>query len=166
MKAQIVNEHDEVIGLKERSEIDDKQDIYRISSLWITNSIGEALLALRSRQKQNDPNTWGPAVTGTIEEEETYDQNIYKEAMEEIGLSGVTFTKGPKTRIRVPRNHFCQWYFAQIDREIDSLTLQPEEVDELQWISMPKLLSELKTHPEKYAPSMPEIMSQLFPELT
>jgi len=162
MKAQIVDEQDNVIGLKERTEIDHVNDIYRVSSLWVTNPKGEILLAHRSPEKRNDPNTWGPAVAGTIEENENYDENIYKEAMEEIGLEGVQFTKWIKTHVTYPRNYFCQWYFVTVDREIESFVMQPEEVDGLMWISVEKFLQDLKTNPEKYVPAMPQIMTQLF----
>ncbi len=163
MKAQIVDENDNVIGLKERDQIDHQSDIYRVTSLWVTNPKGEILLAHRSPQKRNDPNTWGPAVAGTIEEDENYDENIYKEAMEEIGLTGVTFTKGPKTRVSFPRNYFCQWYFAEIDREISTFVMQPEEVDELLWISLEEFLDDSIKNPSKYVPAMPQIIDQLFP---
>ena len=164
MKAQIVDEQDNVIGLKERNLIDYQKDIYRVSSLWLTNPKGEILLAHRSAEKRNDPNTWGPAVAGTIEEDENYEENIYKEAMEEIGLEGVKFTKGPKTRVNYPRNYFCQWYFVEIDREIDSFVMQPEEVDGLKWISMDEFMKDLVENPDNYVPNMPQIMAQLFPQ--
>lgn len=165
MKAQIVNENDEVIGLKERDMIDHQNEIYRVTSLWLTNPKGEILLAHRSPEKRNDPNTWGPAVAGTIEEDENYDENIYKEAMEEIGLEGVEFTKGPKTRVNFPRDYFCQWYFADVDRDIDSFVMQPEEVDELKWISMEDFLEDLSKNPGNYVPAMPQIIDQLFPDI-
>jgi isopentenyldiphosphate isomerase len=165
MKAQIVDENDNIIGLKERDQIDHQNDIYRVTSLWLTNSKGEILLAHRSPEKRNDPNTWGSAVAGTIEEDESYDENIYKEAMEEIGLNGVVFTKGPKTRVSYPRNYFCQWYFVEIDREIESFVMQPEEVDALTWISMEEFLKDLRNKPDKYVPAMPQIIEQLFPDI-
>lgn len=165
MKAQIVDENDNVVGLKERNLIDSKKDIYRVTSLWVTNSRGEILLAHRSPQKRNDPNTWGPAVAGTIEEDEEYEENIYKEAIEEIGLEGFAFTKGPKTRVHYPRNYFCQWYFVEIDREIKSFVMQPEEVDALKWISMEEFLDDLVQNPSNYVPAMPQIIDQLFPDI-
>ena len=39
------------------------------------------------------PEVWGPAVSGTNEEGETYDSNIIKEAQEEIGLTGYTLIR-------------------------------------------------------------------------
>jgi len=37
MKIQIVDDKDQLIGVKERNEVDYKTDIYRVSALWLTN---------------------------------------------------------------------------------------------------------------------------------
>jgi len=87
----IVKNNDEIIKYKKRSEILEN-DIYRVSSLWITNSSGEVLLAKRAKIKKNHPGVWGPAVSGTVEKDETYYENILKETNEEIGLD-VDFVK-------------------------------------------------------------------------
>ncbi|MEI7562268.1 MAG: hypothetical protein WCJ39_00675 [bacterium] len=52
----VVNEQDEIIGYKERSEIQ-KEDIYRVTALWITNNKGEILIAQRAFTKRNNPGT-------------------------------------------------------------------------------------------------------------
>lgn len=161
MKIQIVDEQDNVIGVKERTGVDYKTDIYRVSALWLTNSKGQTLLAKRAAVKGNDPGKWGPAVAGTIDEGETYDDNIYKEAIEEIGLGGAEFTKGKKTRITYPRNYFCQWYFVTIDREADTFIMQANEVDELEWVDIEQMKKELKVNPDKYVPAMQQIVSKL-----
>lgn len=154
MKIQIVNNQDEPIGVKERSELDYATDIYRISALWLTNTKGQSLLAKRAHTKDKDPGKWGPAVAGTVDEGETYRQNIYKEAAEEIGLSGVTFTKGVKMHTLHPRQSFTQWYTVKLDRTIASFTRQVSEVDALEWVNTEQLKAELQTNPGKYIPSM------------
>lgn len=161
MKIQIVNQKDEFIGVKERSEIDYSIDIYRVSALWLTNSSGQALLAKRAATKDKDPGKWGPAVAGTIEEGETYDSNIYKEAGEEIGLTGVEFTKTKKLYTDHPRKAFTQWYSGTVDREVSDFTRQVEEVDELAWVDVAKMKQDLQSDPDKYIPAMPFIVSEL-----
>lgn len=161
MKIQVVNEQDEIIGVKERTEIDYAIDIYRVSALWITNPHGQILLAKRAMVKDKDPGKWGPAVAGTIDEGETYDENIYKEAQEEIGLSGIEFTKTKKIRITHPRNYFCQWYSAVVDREPRDFTLQEDEVDELAWFDVEKMKQELNINPDTYVPAMQQIVNEL-----
>lgn len=162
MKIQIVNNQDEPVGVKERSEIDYKNDIYRVSALWLMNSKGQTLLGQRAFTKDKDPGKWGPAVAGTIDEGETYDDNIYKEADEEIGLTGVRFVKGNKIRITYPRNCFFQWYFATIDRGTDTFKKQVDEVAELEWIDVEQVKQELQTNPDKYIPGMKQIVGGCF----
>jgi isopentenyldiphosphate isomerase len=136
MLMQVVDGNDEYIGDKERSELDFQKDIYRVAALWLTNSANEVLIAQRKFSKDRDPGLWGPAVAGTVEPGETYETNIYKEAEEEIGLSGLVFTLGPKLRVKTPRNYFCQWY-------------------------KDKLVQEVAQQPEKYIPTMAEVLSIL-----
>lgn len=161
MKIQIVDENDKFVANKERSEVDYQSDIYRVSALWLTNSKGQTLLAKRAIVKDKDPGKWGPAVAGTIDEGETYDENIYKEADEEIGLTGQQFKKGPKILIKHPRTYFCQWYFVTLDRDVDSFVMQENEVDELAWVDTEQMKQELATNPDKYVPAMNQIVSEL-----
>lgn len=161
MKIQIVDEHDRPIGVRDRKEVDYKIDIYRVSALWLTNPNGQTLLAKRAAVKDKDPNKWGPAVAGTIDEGETYDTNVYKEAEEEIGLTGELFTKGPKILIKYPRTYFCQWYFVTLDRDVDSFIMQEDEVAELAWIDTERLKEDLRNNPDRYVPAMPQIVHEL-----
>lgn len=161
MKIQIVNDQDDLIGAKERNEIDHKIDIYRVSALWLTNSQGQTLLARRALVKDKDPGKWGPAVAGTVEEDETYDTNIYKEAMEEIGLTNTQFTKGIKMFITHPRRYFCQWYFVTLDRDPAQFVMQPEEVDALEWVEIDHLKKELRENPDNYVQALPQIIEEL-----
>lgn len=78
MKYLVVNESDEVIATKERAELL-TTDIVRVSALWLTNSQGEVLLAKRAASKKYDASKWGPAAAGTVEECESYEQNMVKE---------------------------------------------------------------------------------------
>lgn len=141
MRIPIVNEEDEIIGYKERSDIDTEKDLIRATGLWLTDHDGNILLAQRAFIKKHDPGFWGPAVAGTVEEGETYQSNIIKEAEEEIGLKGVEFTQGPKVRMY---NGLAQWFMAVIDHEYPFVK-QDEEVEQIKWftkIELEKLLEE------------------------
>lgn len=159
---QVVNEADEIVGFKLRHDIDFKNDIYRIGAVWITNSKDEVLMAQRALTKDKDPGMWGPAAAGTLEKDETYETNAYKEAEEEIGLTGVKFTIGPKMRFGEPRHAFCQWYFASVDKAASDFKLQAEEVEQLAWIPKEELIADVSAHPEKYTPSMPLILKEIY----
>lgn len=157
---QVVDEADKIIGHKLRDEIDFKKDIYRISALWLTNSKGEVLIAQRLLTKDKDPGKWGPAAAGTLEEGETYESNMYKEAEEEIGLFGTKFIKGPKQRFHA-REAYCQWYIGECDWGTDQFVRQPEEVEKVSWINRTELALDVRNNPDKYVPSMASILDLL-----
>jgi isopentenyldiphosphate isomerase len=145
----IVNDQDEIIGHKERGTLI-QADIYRVAALWVTNSEGSILLAQRQFGKRHDPGKWGPAVAGTVDEGETYDSNIIKEAEEEIGLTSIQPIEGPKRRVADEYNYFCQWYTLVVDKPAVEFVLQEEEVARVKWFTPAELESDLQEHPEKY----------------
>lgn len=152
-KIIIVDENDNVIGHKEFKEMK-TEDIYRVSALWIENSDGFVLLTKRALTKEHDPGKWGPAVAGTLEERETYEQNVVKEAEEEIGLKETEFLKGPKVRIYGKHNFFCQWFILKTESKLSEFKIQKEEVDEIKWFSKETLLKEIELNPEKFLLNM------------
>lgn len=160
-KIIIVNSNDEIIGSKLRGTLIDDQDIYRVAALWLNNSQGDILLAQRHHSKKNDPGKWGPAVAGTVEEGETYESNIIKEAQEEIGLINIKPEIGPKIMIEGERRYFTQWYRLVIDKDIKDFKIQENEVEALQWFSLKELTEELKNNPDKFLKRMGKYL-QLF----
>jgi isopentenyl-diphosphate delta-isomerase len=145
----IVNDQDEIIGHKERGTLT-KEDIYRVSALWVKNTQGDILLAQRKFTKSHDPGKWGPAVAGTLDEGETYESNIIKEAEEEVGLKGIKPIPGPNIRVRGEYNYFDQWYTLVVDKPAEDFTIQEEEVEQVKWLTRAELEKELQEHPEKY----------------
>lgn len=120
-------------------------------------STGNVLMAQRAWTKRNNPGQWACAVAGTIEEGETYDSNIVKEIEEEIGLTCLSLTTGPKQFVDDgTHKYFCQWYFASIDK--DSAVLTPEEgaVEELRWLVPKELIADVSLNPDKYTPTAME----------
>jgi len=144
IKIVIVDKDDNIIGHKYRDDLIPKKDIYRVTALWITNSKGEVLCAQRSFNKEHNPGKWGPAVSGTVEEGETREENVYKEAEEELGIKDIKFEIGPKysTLERPNTKHFrfTQWFLAKIDRKAEDFKVQKEEVEQVKWFSKKEIL--------------------------
>lgn len=151
-KIIIVDENDRVIDYKER-ELLEQNDIYRVSALLIVNSQGQVLLARRALSKKQHPGLWGPSVAGTVDEGETYDDNIIKEADEELGLEHIRPIKKNKIRISGDYNYFGQWYILRLDKAIDDFRIDPVEVAEVRWINKEDLLEEVENSPEKFTAS-------------
>lgn len=158
MKIIIVNEKDEIIGYKKRAQI--KQgDIYRVSSLWIENSQGNVLLAQRAHTKRNDPGKWGPAVAGTVEQGETYESNMLKEAEEEIGLKNFKYKKIEKYRRVGKHNFWAQKYLAIIDKNISEFKIDKKEVEQIKWFTRDELKKEIKQNPNQFLTSIKNYLS-------
>lgn len=151
---QIVDDDDNIIGYKPRNEIDFTKDYYRIGCLWLKNSKGEVLLAQRLLSKDKDPGKWGPSAAGTLGKGETYESNIYKEAHEELGLTGIDFTPVAKLKLEKPRKSFLQLYAGACDWPADKFTPQPEEVEQVAWVAVDDLRKDVEASPEKYVPSI------------
>lgn len=145
----IVDENDEIIGHKERGTLL-KSDIYRVTALWVTNSRGDILLAQRALTKRHDPGKWGPAAAGTVDQGETYDGNVVKEAFEELGLAGIRPTKGPRFRVSGEYQYFCQLYLLVVDRPAEDFVIQAEEVAQVRWFSKAELETAMRDHPEQF----------------
>ena len=147
----LVDEFDNEIGLKERSEIG-PSDMYRVSGLWLTNSKGEVLLAKRSLLKAKNPGKWSCASAGHVDEGEDYEINILKETEEELGLTltASELRTGPKLKFTGTNTYWITWFFAEKDISIEDLVIQEEEVSEVRWFSISEIQDMLRDTPEVF----------------
>ena len=151
----IVDEDDAIIGYKRRDLIT-YNDIYRVSGLWLTDAkTGDVLIAQRKWTKKNDPGKWSAAAAGTNDKGETYEQNILKEAREELGLTDLQLRLGPKQFVDDSEHQFfCQLFVASIDKEQTTITMQAEELEAVRWIPVATLIQDVQHHPDRYVPSI------------
>lgn len=144
----VVDTNDEIIWYKNRKDIT-VDDVYRVSSLWIENSEWKILLAQRGFQKSNDPGKWWAAVAGTVEKWESYEENIYKEAEEELGITGFDLIKDEKIyTITKHKTFFCQYYILKTDKKADEFTLEYPEVESVRWFSKKELENICEASPD------------------
>lgn len=148
-----MNAEDEVIGAKEEDQLA-REDIYRVSALWLTNPRGEILLARRSLSKVHDPGKWGPAAAGTVRVGESYYDCMVREAANEIGLEDLEFRRLYMFRRSHKYNYFCQWYSAVVDRRARDFRIKPQEVDQVRWFNRPDLEKDIEENPGEYLTAM------------
>jgi isopentenyldiphosphate isomerase len=116
----------------------------------LSNEEGEFLISKRSKYKKYHPDKWSISVSGTNEEGETYESNIVKEALEELGIGLLNITLGPKNFISTEgRNFFAQYFFAKIPKNT-VFTLQESEVTEVRWISLSELKNWFSERPNEF----------------
>jgi isopentenyldiphosphate isomerase len=158
----IVNKDDEIIGHKKREELDLSKDIIRSSSLWITNNKGQILLAQRKFNKRVDPGKWAEAVGGTVDNDDSYEDTVYREAEEELGIKGQGFTLGPKQFVHgPPASYFVQWYHVTLDWPIEKFIPQESEVEQVVWWNPQALQRDMAENPDAYISVLPDIFRLL-----
>lgn len=156
----VVDENDNIIWYKAKDDIDPIHEYYRVSALRVTNSQWEILIAQRAFTKSHNPGQRWPAVAGTIEKWENYEDNIIKEAEEELWISGISIKKWPKYKIEWERHYFWQRFFANIDKEISQFTIQKDEVEAIKWISPEVLIKDIELYPQKYLKTMKQHVTE------
>jgi isopentenyl-diphosphate delta-isomerase len=149
----IVDAEDNILGYKNREEINNEKDIYRVSALWVTDKDGNILLAQRALTKKHHPGLFGPAVAGTVEQGETYEYNIQKEAEEELGLEDLDINK-IKTEFNDGKyKHFTRWFKSKIDRDTQ-MSLREDEIASVRWFDPQELKRLLEDQPELFLESL------------
>jgi isopentenyldiphosphate isomerase len=158
----IVDKNDKPIDLKTYDELK-YDDIYRVSALWLADINGnDVLITQRKWTKHHDPGKWMAAASGTVDEGETYEQNVVKEIEEEIGLTNLDLAVGPKEFVADKKHKFfVQWFSATVDKSKVSIKIQKEEVEAYSWINKVELVQDVEEHPGKYVPSMPNALKIL-----
>ena len=159
MKIPIVDGNDNIIEYRERDNRDTSA-IYRVSSLWITDTDGKILLARRAFNKSHDPGKWGPAVAGTVEEGETYEENIIKEAEEELGLKNIKPVFGIKKLRKTKWTYFVQEFLLILPARFDEFKIAKDEIAEVKWFSKKELNKQLKENPDNFLKGIHERMSE------
>lgn len=146
----VVNKLDKIIAYKNFEDLNNN-DTWRIAALWLENKRGDVLIAQRKFDKRIQPGKWGPAAAGTVEKGESYESNIYKEAQEEIGLSGITFKKTSKIFTKSPLGwRFFQGFVAVTNWPITNFRIQESEVEQIAYVPKKLLLEDISRTPSKY----------------
>ncbi len=113
-----------------------KNNQYRlIVHLCIFNSKRQMLIQHRQINKKSWPNLWDFTVGGSVISGETSQEAIQRELFEEIGLKLDFKNVRPSLTINY-RKGFDDIYLINHDVDINSLTLQKEEVQNVKWASM------------------------------
>jgi len=154
MRIPVVNEQDEIIGYKEKKDLT-PEDINRDTGLWILDENNNMLLAQRSSNKKVHPNLWTVAVAGTVEEGETYESNIIKEAEEEIGLTGIKPTFMCTLFKKVKFKRMSGMFKVSVNHDY-VFKVEPMEISEIRWFSKSELEKLIQTNKEMFTPNFPD----------
>lgn len=117
----------------------DENSYHIVVHICIFNSYDEMLIQKRQPFKDGWPNMWDITVGGSAIAGETSYQAAKRELYEEIGYKADLSEERPFITINFDKG-FDDYYFINEDINIDTLTLQYEEVQKVKWASKEEVL--------------------------
>ncbi len=85
-KLNIVDENDNVVGVKDREEIHKEGFLHREVHVWLYTPLGEIIFQHRAKDKDTYPNLLDASAGGHVEIGDSYADTAIKELREETGL--------------------------------------------------------------------------------
>jgi isopentenyldiphosphate isomerase len=146
----VVNEHDEVIDRKPRSEVHRLGLLHRAVHVLVYNSRGQIFLQKRSMKKDRQPGVWDSSSSGHVDSGEDYDATAVREVWEEIGLQ---LSKAPKRLFKINARPETDEEFVWVYRceSEGPFKLDPEEIDEGHWFSPEQVSRWVAEKPQEFA---------------
>ena len=146
----VVNERDEVIDRKPRSEVHRLGLLHRAVHVLVFNARGETFLQKRSLTKDREPGKWDSSTSGHLDSGEDYDACAVRELREEIGLS---IAKAPERLFKIAAcpetdQEFIWVYRCQAE---GPFRLHPDEIERGDWFAPQKISSWIAEKPEDFA---------------
>jgi isopentenyl-diphosphate delta-isomerase type 1 len=148
----IVNERDEVIGRKPRSEVHARGLLHRAIHVLVFNARGEIFLQKRSMKKDRQPGVWDSSCSGHVDSGEDYDQTAVRELREEIGLR---LSAPPQRVFKIDAcaetdAEFVWIYQCQSEGPFQ---LHPDEIETGGWFTPERVTQWIQQKPQEFAPA-------------
>jgi isopentenyldiphosphate isomerase len=125
----VVDEHDRVLGQATRGEVYARGLIHRCAVAFVTDPAGRLFVHRRAAAKAMFPSLYDMGVGGVVGAGESYDDAAWREAGEELGVTGLP-RPAPLFRFRygtVP----LSWWIAAYELTWDGPVAPP--ADEIGW---------------------------------
>lgn len=129
----VVDDNDEVIGVKTRGEIHARGLMHRAVHILVFNRSGQLFLQKRSLQKDEQPGKWDTSAAGHVDSGENYLDCACREIGEELGIA---VEEIPELLFKLSAspltgNEHCNVYRYFHD---GPLQLNRDEIDDGEWI--------------------------------
>lgn len=165
---QIVDEQDKPIGGATKQEAWDKGLVHRIVRAMAQDENGRLLLQKRAPHKVPYPNCWDWVPAGHVDEGETYDQAMQREAEEELGikidnqaLKPLKVYRSAKVNQGRKLNRFNKVYQLKVSSSAP-ISIDPEEATEYHWFKIDELAQALAKNPDAFTTSVQELFPTYF----
>lgn len=149
----VVNERDEVVGSKPRSEVHRLGLLHRAVHVLVYNSRGEVFLQKRSMKKDRQPGVWDSSASGHVDSGEDYDTTAVREVREEIGLRLANI---PERLFKIDACEETDQEFVWVYRceNEGPFELHPDEIDEGGWFSPEHVSRWIAEKPGEFATAL------------
>ena len=146
----VVNERDEVIGQKSRSEVHRLGLMHRAVHVLVFNARGQVFLQKRSMTKDRQPGLWDSSASGHVDAGEDYEACAVRELREEIGLH---LTTAPERLFKLAASAETDQEHVWVYRcEAEGpFRLHPEEIERGDWFAPEAVTRWMAEHPEEIA---------------
>lgn len=156
----VVNERDEVVDRRPRSEVHRLGLRHRAVHVLVFNSRGEVFLQKRSMSKDRQPGLWDTSASGHVDSGEDYDACAVRELREELGVREPPPLKrlfkldaGPETD-----QEFVWVYRCRHDGPFE---LNPDEIERGEWFPPAEVSRWMAERPEEFASALRVIWKML-----
>ena len=146
----VVNERDEVIDRKPRSEVHRLGLLHRAVHVLVFNARGEIFLQKRSMKKDRQPGVWDSSASGHVDSGEDYDTTAVREVWEEIGLH-LNYTPARLFKIDACEETDQEFVWVYRCESEGPFKLHPDEIDEGAWFSPQEVTKWITEKPHEHA---------------
>jgi isopentenyldiphosphate isomerase len=160
----VVNERDEVIDRKPRSEVHRLGLLHRAVHVLVFNALGEVFLQKRSMKKDRQPGLWDSSASGHVDSSEEYDATAVRELQEEIGLR---LAQGPNRLFKIDAGEETDQEFVWVYRceSEGPFELNPDEIERGDWFTPEKVSQWMNERPQDFASALLFIWRRLYPQI-
>lgn len=123
------------------------------------NDRGELLIQQRQHTKQSYPDYWDVSVGGGVIAGETVRAAAMRELREELGLT-LDLSQTVAAVTLSFDGGFDDYFLADCDVPVEALTLQPEEVQAVRWVTRAEIKAMIDRR--EFAPFWPSFIDLLF----
>ncbi|EKE06170.1 MAG: hypothetical protein ACD_19C00067G0005 [uncultured bacterium] len=162
----IINEDGEVVGQQDKDLVHQLGSWHRAVHIWIINNKREILIQKRSPNVDAYPNLWDFSCGGHVDADEDLLTCAQRETQEELGLTDVlslkfvflfdfkdSFTLNGGKYIN---NEIDSVYLVSLDSSNLKISMQTEELSQIEWVNYQELEKRIIEHPEGFVPRLYE----------
>lgn len=153
----LVDEQDKAIGVMDKLEAHEKGALHRAFSVFIFNNSGQMLLQKRSMSKYHSPGLWTNACCSHPLPEEDTLSAAKRRLSEEMGMRAELEHQGyilyRTNRVSIGfENGLIEHEYDHIytGKSEDEPEINPEEVENYQWLSIPDIKERVRSNPEHF----------------